>query len=472
MVLSAFFAKVVKQNSTMCGGLTEVATSIDHVVGGTYTLMITVGTNSKCSVSCSIEGKASTHQGELTSSTSFTSYPNNAESFNEKEYFGSSGKQNQGQFMNVITFKSLTQYSNYLYTCFLDKAEAVSAPFTFPNQRGSVRVVAVGDWDWQVGNVTAKYVEDNADDYDAVVAMGDYAYDLCNFGNSYMENMMGVTAVLPFMVTAGNHEGNSHCADKNKKTDFIDYINRFNMPHKETSHNLYFSYDIGNVHFASITTELFLMGSKNSNATKLTAAPLEPEFGTSEALLHDMLEWLKEDLSNTTKKWKVIYFHRPYYTNYWVPKKGPSNKDKNQMAAAVIRPLLEPIVLKHKVDLVLTGDVHGSERLQPMRNGKVVGDHEHHGHRRYHNVGAPIYLVCGNAGEKGNPEGVKYPPKNKEIWKDASVWTNTKNHGFCDITFTEDSISYSYVNTDKTDSYEPGDILDSFVLTKKHHRLR
>jgi len=145
------------------------------------------------------------------------------------------------------------------------------------------------------------------------------------------------------------------------------------------------------------------------------------------------------------------------------------------MAASVIGPLLEPIVLEYKVDIVVQADVHGSERLQPMKNGKVVGNHEHHGHRRYHNVGAPIYLVCGNAGEKGNPAGVKYPPKNKEIWKDATVWTNTKNHGFCDLTFTEDSISYNFVNTDDGHDHSAGDVLDSFVLTKHdrpEHLLR
>jgi len=185
-----------------------------------------------------------------------------------------------------------------------------------------------------------------------------------------------------------------------------------------------------------------------------------------------MLEWLKKDLSSTTKKWKVVYFHRPYYTNYWVPAKAnnvPGN-DKNQMASAVIRPLLEPIILANGVDLVLQGDVHGSERMEPMRNGKIVGEHESHGHRDYVNPGAPIYLTCGNAGEKGNPKGVKYPSKDKWVFPNASPWVDTVHHGYCDLTFSKNKISYNFINTDTNEDSE-GSILDSFVLTK-HNRLR
>jgi len=341
----------------------------------------------------------------------------------------------------------------------------------FPKQKGSVKVATIGDLDWQVGNVTAKYVESYLNEYDAVVAAGDYAYDLCNYGNSFMEKMIGVTSAIPFMVTAGNHEGNSHCGDKAGKSDWVDYINRFNMPMKKESNNWYFSYDIGNVHFVSITSELFLMGSKNDNATKLVVYPMEPSLGDSKTILDEMLHWLDSDLASSHKKWKVVYFHRPYYTNY---ASGPSNKDKNQMAASVIGPLLEPIMLKHKVDIVVQADVHGSERLQPMRNGKIVGDGEKHGHKNYYNIDAPIYLVCGNGGEKGNPKGVTYPPKNEHVWKDASVWINTVNHGFCDLTFFENSVNYNYINTDTGANYIPGDVLDSFVLTKNKpdHRLR
>jgi len=451
-----------------CGGLTEAATSIDDVKGRTYTLRITIGTNKECSVSCLIQGNVGSREGILTFHSQFTPYPNLADSFNKSTSPGSDGSQNGPQHMNVISFHNLTQSEDYDYHCTLDGEIAVRSNMVFPKTSGQVRIVSVGDWDWPVGNVTAKYIYENIDDYDAVVSLGDYAYDLCNFGNVYMKNMIPVTKRIPFMATAGNHEGNSHCGNKQKKTDFLDYINRWNMPNKEHSKNLWYSFDIENVHFATVTTELFLLGSDSAAAKKQTAFPLAPEFGDAHKLLQDMLDWLKKDLAASKKKWKVIYFHRPYYTNFWDTQWNTSpSTDKNQLAASVIRPLLEPIVLEYGVDLVLAGDVHGSERMQPMRNGKIVGDYDkHHGHKRYHNPGAPIYLICGNAGEKGNPSGVNYPTSDKYPYKDASPWVNTKNHGFCDITFTGDSISYSFVVTDPGQSN--GDILDSFVLTKSH----
>jgi len=375
--------------------------------------------------------------------------------------------------MYLITFTRLQQYKDYDYKCLLNGDEAVDQLFTFPKQRGSVRVAAIGDIDWEIGNVTAKYIVDNSDNYDAVIAAGDYAYDMCNFGNNFMEDMMDLTSTLPFMVTAGNHEGNSHCGNAQNKSDWVDYYNRFNMPLKKPGNmNWWFSFDIGNVHFVSITTELFLMGSKSSNASSLVVFPMAAGLGEPATILNNMLKWLDADLASTHKKWKVIYFHRPYYTNFWQPSRGPSKNDKNQKAASVIGPLLEPLVLKYNVDLVVQADVHGSERLQPMRNGKIVGNHAQHGHSRYHNVGAPIYLVCGNAGEKGNPVGVDYAPRSQDIFKDASVWVNDKNHGFCDLTFTEDSISYNFVNTDTGPGHSAGDVLDSFVLTKSHRRLK
>jgi len=425
--------------------------------------LVTIATNAQCSVTCSIsgDGDSAPTQGAITTTGSFTTYPNFSESYNEEAWAGSNGANNGIQFMYIATFTGLAQYKRYNYQCNLNGQQGASAQITFPKKRDSVRIVAVGDIDWQIGNVTANYVVENINNYDVFVAMGDYAYDLCNYGNSFMTSMIPLTSALPFMVAAGNHEGNSHCGNANKQSDFIDYINRFNMPMKDKSHNLWFSYDVGNVHFASITTELFQLGGDSAAAKKLTVYPLVAELGDPAAVLKAMLDWLNTDLAASTKKWKVIYFHRPYYTNFWKAKKGakPEN-DKNQMAAATIRPLVEPIALANKVDLVLTGDVHGSERIKPMINGAIAVDGDQ---STYNNINAPVYLVCGNAGEKGNPTGVKYPKKEKWVWKDASVWTDSKHHGYCDITFTADTISYQFINTDDKDR---GQVLDKFVLTK------
>jgi len=274
---------------------------------------------------------------------------------------------------------------------------------------------------------------------------------------------MNVTSAAPFMVVGGNHEGNSHCGNANANSDYADLINRFTMPMKATQNNFYYSYDIGNVHFSAINTDLIIMGSTGGNSTAkgMQGSSLASTFGTANAAMTAMINWLKTDLSGTTQQWKVVYGHRPFYTNYYA---GASSSDKNQLAASLLQPQLEALFIANKVDLFIQADVHGSERLHPMNNGAVVQT----GPNSYNNPGYPIYLVCGNAGEKGNPTGVgAYLSPN--VWKNASPFVNSNNHGYCDITFTATTMSYNFVNTDpisSTNTYAPGASLDNFTLTK------
>jgi len=65
------------------------------------------------------------------------------------------------------------------------------------------------------------------------------------------------------------------------------------MPNKNQSENLFYSYDINNIHFVAMNSEI------------------PYEFNEEYKLRFQ--NWLKKDLESSTKKWKLVYLHRPLY---------------------------------------------------------------------------------------------------------------------------------------------------------------
>ena len=68
------------------------------------------------------------------------------------------------------------------------------------------------------------------------------------------------------------------------------------------------------------------------------------------------LDWLEKELAASDSEWKICFFHHPLY----------SSGDTHGSDAA-LREQLEPLFLKHSVDLVLTGHEHFYERLKPQK---------------------------------------------------------------------------------------------------------
>jgi len=83
--------------------------------------------------------------------------------------------------------------------------------------------------------------------------------------------------------------------------------------------------------------------------------------------------WIETSLQNAREDWKICYFHHPLYSN---ASRHGSSVD--------LRVLLEPIFVKHGVNVVLSGHDHVYERLKPQKG--------------------IFYFVSGSAGQlrKGN----------------------------------------------------------------------
>jgi hypothetical protein len=75
----------------------------------------------------------------------------------------------------------------------------------------------------------------------------------------------------------------------------------------------------------------------------------------SSGMDREQLDWLEKELSASTATWKIVAMHHPMYS--CGKKHGPSMK---------LRSLLEPMFLRHKVNVVLSGHEHFYARLKPQ----------------------------------------------------------------------------------------------------------
>ena len=68
------------------------------------------------------------------------------------------------------------------------------------------------------------------------------------------------------------------------------------------------------------------------------------------------LEWLDKELAASGSDWKIVFFHHPLYSS------GATHG-----SADAQRALIEPVLLKHGVNVVLAGHEHFYERLKPQK---------------------------------------------------------------------------------------------------------
>jgi len=67
------------------------------------------------------------------------------------------------------------------------------------------------------------------------------------------------------------------------------------------------------------------------------------------------LEWLEKELAGSGSDWKIAFFHHPMYAS------GRHGSDE------ILRGHVEPLFVKHGVNVVLTGHEHFYERIKPQK---------------------------------------------------------------------------------------------------------
>uniref|UniRef100_A0A7E4UWP2 Purple acid phosphatase n=1 Tax=Panagrellus redivivus TaxID=6233 RepID=A0A7E4UWP2_PANRE len=266
----------------------------------------------------------------------------------------------------------------------------LSNMFTFtglaPRRDGGYRFIVFGD----MGNKNARALgtiqrEVQNGEIDMILHIGDLAYDLDDdngaFGDEYMRQIEPAAAYVPYMTCVGNHE---------RQFNFSHYINRMTMPN--TDHGIFYSFDIGEIHFVVLSTEMYFF----------------LEFGTDQ--IQTQWNFLNEDLqkANENRKntpWIIALFHRPMYCSTINNDECMKNRSTVRTGLNGTYPL-EQLFHKYGVDVAFFAHEHSYERFYPVYDRVTYRNVSN----PYYDPPAPMYIMSGSA---GNQEYVSRfgPPK-------------------------------------------------------------
>ncbi len=192
---------------------------------------------------------------------------------------------------------------------------------TLPNKEGDVRFMVVGDTgtgaegQYELAKIMLRYRQ--VFPFEFALMMGDNMYGT-EKAVDYHKKFEDVYKPLldqkvKFYAALGNHD------ESNQR--FYEF---FNMEGQE-----YYHFKKGNVSFYAL----------NSNYMD-----------------EKQVKWLEEKLATDTTDWKIAFFHHPPYSSGG--KHGSDTK---------LREVLEPIFLKHGINVVFTGHEHFYERIKPQK---------------------------------------------------------------------------------------------------------
>ena len=136
-----------------------------------------------------------------------------------------------------------------------------------------------------------------------------------------------------------------------------DYEKKFLLPYKPIiDQGVKFYASLGNHDDAGqIQYKLFNMNGKKYYSFK-------PQNGVrffaidSNYLDDKQLEWLDKELAASGSDWKIAFFHHPLYSS-----------GETHGSADLQRELLEPVFLKHGVNVAIMGHEHFYERIKPQK---------------------------------------------------------------------------------------------------------
>ncbi|GMH01779.1 hypothetical protein Nepgr_003618 [Nepenthes gracilis] len=220
----------------------------------------------------------------------------------------------------------------------------------------------------------------------------------------------------------------------------IPYSLRFNMPGNSSeptgtrappTGNLYFSFNMGAVHFVYLSTETnFLKGS-------------------------NQYEFIKHDLESVDREktpFVVVQGHRPMYTTSYEWRDSPLRERMLQH--------LEPLFVKNNVTLALWGHVHRYERFCPLNNntcGRSMGLNGEY------QKGYPVHVVIGMGGQDWQPIWEPRPDHLDEpiFPQPARSLYRGGEFGYTRLVATKEKLTLSYLGNHDGEVHDMVEILAS-----------
>ncbi|MGB9679280.1 MAG: fibronectin type III domain-containing protein [Thermoanaerobacteraceae bacterium] len=230
--------------------------------------------------------------------------------------------------------------------------------------------------------------------------------------NNWFSAAEGVVDTIPAMAVEGNHE--TYNPPDWHTTKPIFFTSQFKLPQNgpQNLKGQTYSFDYGNAHIVMLNSQE------------------EEEKNINGSILEDQKKWLENDLKNTDKTWKIVFFHKtPYYN-----KATRTNED--------IKKAFTPIFDKYHVDIVFNGHDHGISRTYPINNDKFV-DNPSKG---------TIYYVTGRSGNK------YYYDLSSKVW-DAFFYDPQDQPNYIVVKIDKDKMNIEAVKQD-------GTLIDSYTIDK------
>ncbi|XP_071085143.1 acid phosphatase type 7-like [Haliotis cracherodii] len=240
--------------------------------------------------------------------------------------------------------------------------------------------------------------EVDSGDYDSIWHIGDFAYDMQSngglVGDQFMRAVENIAANIPYMTSPGNHEIAG-------AEEFLHYRTRFSTPGTPWPiplNSMWYSYNVGPVHFISYSTEVYFTHDQN--------------------YVCEQYDWLLKDLiqanqNRGSQPWIVAMGHRPMYC---------SNNNIDDCTGRIfsgwVRRSLEDLFHVQGVDLVIEAHEHSYERLFPLYKGNLV-------RTDYNNLTTTVHVISGAAGNKEGSNSMASSFKPWSAYRHDIVGDNT-----------------------------------------------
>jgi hypothetical protein len=361
-----------------------------------------------------------------------------------EDVFVDGGNEKRIMFIHRVTITGLIPGKKYVYHCGCPTAWSSLYTFTamLKGSDWSPRFAVFGD----MGNVNAQSVgrlqqETQAGLYDAIIHVGDFAYDFhsdnARVGDAYMNQIQSFAAYVPYMTCPGNHESSYN---------FSNYKSRFTMPGDER-HNMFYSINIGPMHLVSFSSEFYYY----------------VEYGWQQII--QQYKWLERDLIEANKPenrakqpWIVTMCHRPMYCDNSNDDEHCPNLHDNLIRVGIpINHLygIEDLLYKYGVDVHFSAHEHSYERLWPVYNLTVCNGSTN---EPYRNPRAPVHIVTGSA---GCSEGVD------PFYRIPFPWCATHSDDYGYTRMTVHNATHLYMEQVSDD--KEGAVIDKVMVVKEKH---
>lgn len=256
---------------------------------------------------------------------------------------------------HVVNLSGLQAATRYDYTIRCGRLLAGGTDHfvrTAPAPGGStVRFLAWGDSGEPTATQSAFAAMVNVQEVDLALLLGDIIYPdgrASYYDPRYFQVFAPLLRHTPAWAAPGNHDYPALAA----------YLDAWYLPTNSlTGSELFYSFDYGDIHFVSLDTNVSFSAS--------------------------VLDWLVADLDQTSRRWKIVFFHHTVYSC------GSAHGSSTYLIN-----LLGPIFEAHGVDLAIYGHDHDYERSFPMRARQVVDAAME---PDYVDPSGPIYVVGGAA---------------------------------------------------------------------------